>query len=971
MNITHTPPPKNPYWRRVWLGLVLTCAALLCLPIALLNSQGGFAWATHALLHYCPKLHIAHISGSLANPSVTGLQYQDTHITLTAKQVTLRWSPMQLLKGRLVIQSLHLEALCGHGQLPTALKTTLHTLGLTDLTQQSTPTINIDGLGQWSATRGDGDVHLRAPHAPQLNSDLHWQQVNQQLHWTLTQPQLNPLWHLKGAGHWHAGLSHWTWSTPSTTSPALLQTQGHIDATPTPAWQFSATLHPAAQPKRTRPTWAGRLYGERRGQIMQMTLHGLRGQYLDQPLSGQGRWVQDAKQSRGDLSLRLGKATFNTHAEHARQADQVTWTLHLPDLSDWQANWHGVLQSKAHLRRPALAAEQLRTFTTWQGQATLQAQHLSLGQQHYLGHLTAQFAPSAPAPLRMTLAQLQTPYLKLQQATLTATPPTPSKPLCLKLHLQPQRQTLALKLQARPLAQTWQGQLTQLSLTDQTLGRWALTNPVNFTWQPHKHPTWQLDPIHLVQALGQVTVRLKQKNELITLALDSQDLPLSLLTPWLPERTQATLLEGQLKTHLTLNIRPNQQPDLHGWLNLTNGHIRHQAAGLELTPVQLQLTANNQQLIGQLSAQSGKGLLSASSQTQLIPPYKTLLKLKGEDFLISHTPKLTLRISPDLTLQIANQHYQLTGHLGIPSGHLEWQHAPATHATHLPGDVVFVSHYHPEPQHKKPYTLDLESNITVDLGPQVSLKAKGLTGQLSGHLKLEDHPRRLTRANGQIIIHHGLYEAYGQVLDVTQGRLHFAGGPIDNPHVNLIAVRKIKPNQLSSMTNASLQTAQVGIHISGRLKHLQTRLFSEPADKSQADILAILLFGQTAAQINESKDHAALLFQAASGLNIGGRNHGLSDLTQSLKHTLGLSELNIESRSVSQADSDAITQSAALVIGKYLSPKLYIRYSLGLLDSNNLSTLNLRYRLNRYFILQSQTNLAGSGVDLLYTVDQE
>jgi len=56
-----------------------------------------------------------------------------------------------------------------------------------------------------------------------------------------------------------------------------------------------------------------------------------------------------------------------------------------------------------------------------------------------------------------------------------------------------------------------------------------------------------------------------------------------------------------------------------------------------------------------------------------------------------------------------------------------------------------------------------------------------------------------------------------------------------------------------------------------------------------------------------------------------------------------------------------------LVLGKYLSPGLYVSYGIGLFDGSNV--LRMRYELSERLTLETETGIQ-SGVDLRYTLER-
>jgi len=90
---------------------------------------------------------------------------------------------------------------------------------------------------------------------------------------------------------------------------------------------------------------------------------------------------------------------------------------------------------------------------------------------------------------------------------------------------------------------------------------------------------------------------------------------------------------------------------------------------------------------------------------------------------------------------------------------------------------------------------------------------------------------------------------------------------------------------------------------------------------------------------------------------------GLGDgaLTKSLGDAFGLDSLQLGS----SGDSGKGT---SLMLGKYLTPDLYVGYGVGLLDAVN--TFNVKYRLSKRLMFESNSSAIGTGADLIYTIER-
>ena len=68
-----------------------------------------------------------------------------------------------------------------------------------------------------------------------------------------------------------------------------------------------------------------------------------------------------------------------------------------------------------------------------------------------------------------------------------------------------------------------------------------------------------------------------------------------------------------------------------------------------------------------------------------------------------------------------------------------------------------------------------------------------------------------------------------------------------------------------------------------------------------------------------------------------------------------------------RVESSATGDQAALVVGRYLSPKLYVSYGVGLIESINM--LNLRYQISEKWQLEAESGIH-HGADFMYTIER-
>lgn len=233
----------------------------------------------------------------------------------------------------------------------------------------------------------------------------------------------------------------------------------------------------------------------------------------------------------------------------------------------------------------------------------------------------------------------------------------------------------------------------------------------------------------------------------------------------------------------------------------------------------------------------------------------------------------------------------------------------------------------------------IRSKVRVTLGDKVNFFGFGFEGRLAGSLLVEDEPGQLTKATGEISVPEGRYRAYGQRLDVERGRLIFAGGPVTNPGLDLRAVRQIN-------------TITAGVRVKGSLTEPQLELFSSPA-MGQTDMLSYLILGRP--METATGEEGAMMAKAALAVGLSGGDK----LARVLGDRFGLDEMRVESSD----DGDQ----ASLVVGRYLSPKIYVSYGVGLIESIN--TFTVRYQISDQWQIKAESGEA-QGADIFYTIER-
>lgn len=374
-------------------------------------------------------------------------------------------------------------------------------------------------------------------------------------------------------------------------------------------------------------------------------------------------------------------------------------------------------------------------------------------------------------------------------------------------------------------------------------------------------------------------------------------------------------------------------PLIDGYAEIAGGHAVLLRQGLNLEDISLKLTAQQSKINLDGNVKSGDGNLRLQGDAQMANADLNLrLGISGDSFKAMDTAEYRVYISPDVAINIANRNIDINGTIAIPQADLTPHDLKGT--VEPSEDVVFVEEIQPQQTN----SWNLRSLLRFELGERVKFKGFGLQGQLLGTLVIIDNPQQLTSALGEIRIEGGQYKAYGQDLVIERGRILFVGGPIADPGVDVRAVRKT-------------EEVTAGVNVRGPLRSPTLTIFSNP-QVSEQDALAYLLLGRPLGEA--STEEGQRLYKAATSLGVAGGGY----LAKQIGKQFGIEDVSIE--------TGGEYKEPTLVIGKYLSPRLYIGYGLGLVEQFN--SLRLRYRLSSKWTLEADSGRT-SGADLLYTLE--
>jgi len=413
---------------------------------------------------------------------------------------------------------------------------------------------------------------------------------------------------------------------------------------------------------------------------------------------------------------------------------------------------------------------------------------------------------------------------------------------------------------------------------------------------------------------------------------------ISFIEELLPELTE---LGGRIVSDLHFSGSLSQ-PVIDGSLAFTEGKADLTTPGLSLQNVTATLSgAGGKKLAIDTDISSGPGSATVRGTIDLATePVSLAANITGKRFEVINTREAQVAISPQLDINYRDNRLQINGDITLPILHITPRKLPAGTAQ-ASEDQVFVE---PKGEPINTSPLDVLANLRIIMGDDVLIDAFGLRTSLSGALTVNETPGQETTASGQLNTIDGSYKAYGQNLKIRKGRIIYVGGPVSKPGFDIDAIREINTNLL------------VGVRARGALSQPEFNLFSEPP-LPESEQMSYLLFGRPLE--DNSPGEQSAVRQAAMALGVAGGTF----LTERFGDRLGLDEVRIDSELRESGEQ------AALVVGKYLSPKLFVSYGLGLFEP--VTALRLRYSISKNVKLVTETTESEEGGDLIFTFESE
>nr|WP_300309390.1 translocation/assembly module TamB domain-containing protein [Halomonas sp.] len=428
------------------------------------------------------------------------------------------------------------------------------------------------------------------------------------------------------------------------------------------------------------------------------------------------------------------------------------------------------------------------------------------------------------------------------------------------------------------------------------------------------------------------------------------------LAPYRPLATGIDELEGSLDGQISISGN-RANPELNGNLNLSGLRVHGADIPLVVTDgdVSIALNNDNARISGYVDAEEGRlNIDGTASWPGGSWEAQVALNAEQDPLLLSMPAYGRLKVAPNLTIRANPERLQVRGDVRVPWARLEVGKVPPSAVTPSSDEIIITKEMdeaakaaeeearrarasgEPTAQSMAKAGMAIDIRISLLLGPDMLLEAYGLETELQGKLDVRqvNGPLQLF---GDVNLVDGQFKAYGQDLQIREGKIIFSGPP-SQPLLDFEAIRN--PANTEDGVIA-------GLRVTGLASTPKLEIFSEPSmEESRA--LSYVLRGRAP----EDGGAGGALTTALIGMTLGKTGGAVGAVGE----TFGIEDLSL--------DTAGSGEDSQVVVSGKVTDRLEVGYGVGVFSP--IAELTLTYQLWRNLYLRAISG-AAQAVDLIYT----
>ena len=367
---------------------------------------------------------------------------------------------------------------------------------------------------------------------------------------------------------------------------------------------------------------------------------------------------------------------------------------------------------------------------------------------------------------------------------------------------------------------------------------------------------------------------------------------LAMLNPLLA--AQGRNVRGRLDLSLDVADSPST-PRPGGTVRLANGDFQDSSLGMHLSGIAASVRFDGETIqLDRFEGKAGQGTISGTGTVGIMGTQAVDLSVRANNARVLSSDLITALADANLTLRgTLNGDLTLAGTVLARTTNIQIPEKLPPSIAVLPVRNAGTAPAKPPPPSPVP---NIALNLTLDAPNQVYVRGRGLDAELGGRVVFAG-TAAVPSPQGAIHLRRGTFSLAGQSLNLTEGTIDFAGGPLTDPSLKLVA----------TVGNANLTST---LTISGYVRDPKIALSSVP-DMPQDEILSQLLFHTAKTRLNPFQ-----LAQIAAALaSLSGTGPSIGDPLGGVRSALGLDQLSVGSNA---------SGGAALQAGRYVAPGVRI-----------------------------------------------
>lgn len=292
---------------------------------------------------------------------------------------------------------------------------------------------------------------------------------------------------------------------------------------------------------------------------------------------------------------------------------------------------------------------------------------------------------------------------------------------------------------------------------------------------------------------------------------------------------------GSLQARATLDGTV-AEPQVTAEFSLDQASLTYRPIGLELTEVNMGGTMDRDfrfDLSGTFRAGRGSGEIVSRADYGNGDEPGLMFRMRGERLTLVNVPDVFIEADTDIDVALDAETLAINGTVTVPNALIKPTNITVTKINESADVVIVAGELPDQPEETKPQSdLEYEGELNVTLGKSVVVDLDLAKANVTGAVNFNWQGDAMPVATGRYLVD-GNIEAFGQVLDISEGSVHFPKVPADKPLIRVMAEREIFGNT---------QVKRAGVLIDGPIRRPTIEAYTRP-HTTEERALALLVTG--------------------------------------------------------------------------------------------------------------------------------